>query len=137
MNRMHWRRWFHSLAKRKIEDFRACVWKFYDEIMIHDGSRLTDQLVHALTVDGPVALFVDVDAVGRAGGIPVDEYPKGNRRAGLRRSYDEFDIAGVEAIDQAAVVLIYHRRFPADGPVTGKGPLIDGETGGRGVFVWV
>ena len=78
-----------DLAKREREGLRAGIEELDLEQSIDDRLGLSDQLIQPLFGNRAVALVVDVDAMGRARYLPVDQHAKPDRIAWRCRTHDE------------------------------------------------
>jgi len=83
-------------ARRAWNRRSWCCWHHL-EGAVGDGAGLADELVHPLLRDCDVAITVDVASVCLAGGMSVDEDAASRGRFRCCRSYDEVEVAGVEA----------------------------------------
>ena len=81
---------------------------------------LPDQLIQPRLDERSVALFVDVQPVGRSGHAPSSSTRNGT--VSRPRSQHEVDVASMEAERDPSAGLVEDARPPLDGPVTGERP---------------
>src|SRR5262249_60779976 len=81
---------------------------------------------------GPAALVVDVEAVGVAGWLSIDEDLERHGRSALGRAHDEIDVTRVEAKGDAPVRAVQDARPALDRPVAGERPLVQPQLIGGG-----
>src|SRR5262245_10543230 len=113
------------LAERERESFHAGAEKLDFELPIDDGIRLPDQLIETLFGHRAVALFVNVNAVGLARRLSIDQHTKLDGCFRCGRAHNQVKIAGVEAIDDAPTSLVQCGGILLHGPIAGQCPLIE------------
>src|SRR5256885_15959587 len=95
-----------GLAERERKSLHAGIEKLDLEPSIGDRLRLSDQLIQPLLGNRAVALFVDIDSVGGARRLSIDEHAKSDGRSSLRRTHDQVKIARVKAVGDPPVGLV-------------------------------
>ena len=78
--------------------------------MIHHRTGIANQLIQPLRGNDAVAIGIGIDAVRCTGGFAVDGDDEANRITFGRRPQHQMQVAGVETIDDAAVLFIELRR---------------------------
>jgi hypothetical protein len=112
----------------------AGIEKLDGDLMIDDGPRLPNQLVHALLSNGSVALVVKINARGGANRLSIDERPKAYWGS-VRRSHHQVQIARMKRIGNRAVRLGGCDRVTTSDPVARQSPMIESQRGGRRIQV--
>src|SRR5262245_775083 len=95
-------RQFQRLTKREGKRFYSRIDELDLELPVHDGFRLSNQLIHPRLRNSAATLIVYINSVSRAGHVPIDEHPKTCRSSRRRRSHDQMEVAGMEAVGNAA-----------------------------------
>src|SRR5262249_46094596 len=98
---------------------------------VRDRAALPDELVEPLPGHGSLAIGVDVGAMAVAGRGAVDGDAEAYRLAVRARSQDKMEVAGMKAIDDAAVLRIEDGMLAADGPVARQSPFVEARRPGR------
>src|SRR4029453_1610216 len=93
--------------EREWESLHSRAKKLDFELAIGDRLRLPDQLVETLFGPRTVALGVDVEPVGRAWRLSIDQHAKTHGRPWRCRAHDEMQIAGVKAVRDASIGLVH------------------------------
>src|SRR5262249_17117801 len=93
-------------AEREAESLGARIKKLDFNLAIGDWSALPDQLVQPLLAERAVALFVNIEPVGCAWRLSVDQHAEFHRCLGRRRAHHEIEVARMEAVCDAAVGLV-------------------------------
>lgn len=78
---------------------------------------MSDELIQALLCDAADALIVDVNAMGRAGLLSIDQHPKSRRCSRHCQSHDEVQIAGVKTVDDASIGCVQYCGLFFDSPI--------------------
>src|SRR5581483_724044 len=121
-----WRR--HAMlrsAERERKDLCSRIEELHLESAIDDGLPLPDELIQPRLPDCTHPFRVDVDTVGGARRLAVDEDAEPDRRIPRRRRHDEIDVAGMEAVRDAAAPIGGYGGLAADRPGTRQRPVIE------------
>ena len=101
-------------TEREHEGFHTRIQKLDLELSINDGHGLSDQLIHPLFRNRALTLVVDVNAMGRARRLPVDEHVVPPSRKELRTRWWYKAVAravacrdGVESITAYRVTQVF------------------------------
>src|SRR5262245_47873220 len=124
-------------AEREGKGFNAGIEELDLEQSLGYGLRLPDQLIQPLFGNRTLALIVDVDAVGSAWRLAINEHAKPDRAARRRRSHDEMQITGVKAVRHAAVGLVQRASLPPDRPLPRQRPIVEAQAHGQRVCSWL
>src|SRR5215471_11695925 len=93
-------------AERERIGLHARIEELDLERAVGDLAVLPHQLVEALAVDRTLAVGIGVGAVVGAGRLAVDGHAEADGLALGRRAEHEMEVAGVEAVDDAAALLV-------------------------------
>ena len=85
---------------------------------------LAHELAQAAVPEQAVAVFVDVDAVRRAGGLAVEEHAEGGWLSRCAKQH-EMRVAGVEPVGDAPAGLVEPDTLAPDRPLAGQGPVVE------------
>jgi len=97
--------------------------------VVRDRSVLADELVETIFRNSSQSLLIAIDAMIRAGGLPVDANAEANRTRA--RPQNKVQIPRMEAEENAAVRSAKHRRLAVIGPCARETPLIGFELSRR------
>ena len=122
-------------AEGEAERLDACVEELDLEGAFADRGRLADELVRALLGDRAVAVGVDVGSVRGGGWSAVQADAERDRRSALRRAHHEVDVARLEAERDPSAGLGEHSCAVGDRPRSGRRPVVEAQSRGRGVVV--
>src|SRR5262245_39318040 len=117
-------RQFHRLTKREGKRFYSRISELDLELPVHDGFRLSNQLIHPRLRNSAATLIVHINSVSCAGHVPIDEHVKTCRSSRHRRSDDQMEVAGMEAVGNAAIRFLQDDPLSLYGPITRQRPLI-------------
>src|SRR5215813_14953955 len=117
-------RHFHRLTKREGKRFYSRIDELDLELPVHDGFRLSNQLIHPRLRNSAATLTVHINSVSRAWHVPIDEHAKTCRRSRRQRSHDQMEVAGMEAVGNAATRFLQDDPLSLNGPITSQSPLI-------------
>src|ERR1700679_3810198 len=92
--------------------------------MVSDFAALTNELVKALTGHHALSVGVNVGTVVGPRRGTVDRHAEVDWSAFLRGTEHQVQGAGVEPVDDAAVLVVEPRALAADRPLAGKTPVI-------------
>ena len=90
--------WSAALAEGERVGLNARIEERNLECVVSHGAVLADKLIEPLLGDSAPASAVNVNSVGGAGWLSVDEYVKADGSSSRCRAHDEMKIAGVEAV---------------------------------------
>src|SRR5215510_3818355 len=120
-------------AERKGESFHTRGEKLDFELSVGGGIGLPDELIKPLFGHGAVAMLVNVNAVGPARRLSIDQHTKLDGCSRHCWTHDEVKIAGVEAIGDAPTGLVQCGGILFHGPIAEQCPLIEPQS--RGLFI--
>jgi hypothetical protein len=97
---------------------------------------LAHKLIETLVGHDPLTLGIDVGAMTVGWRGAIDGHAEAHGLAIRAGAEHEVQVARVETIDDAAVLLVEHNMLGADGPIAGKLPLVELRriTGGQTSF---
>src|SRR4051812_33231607 len=116
--------WRERSAEGEGERLHARVDELDLERAIGDRVRLSDQLIQALLRRYAIPLSVDVEPMGGARRLAVEQHTESHRTGTTRRSHHEVQVSAVKAVGDSPV-LARCNRLPADRPLAIQRPLVE------------
>ena len=124
-----------ALAEGETVGPRANILERDHERSFRDWSRLPNELIQAGFLDTAPSLSIDIEAMIGPGNGTIDCDAKAHGLRRVERTHDEVHVARVKPIRDAALCGIRCNEPSIHCPVTGQGPLVQGQVRRGGVAV--
>ncbi len=95
------------------------------ECVVANGARLADELVEPLCGHGTVAIGIGIGPMSVTGRLAIDGHLEAHRFAVGTRAEHQMQIAGMEAVVDATVLVVQRGLLGSNSPVARQAPFVE------------